>query len=142
MNAQPLVSNHTTLVTTHIISEQEAAEIADQGVPSTVDFSIAQLVEMYVAEHLPHYLQELTELCAIDSGTYNKTGVDEVALSLAARMRDLGMDITIFENEQWGNDVYGVLRGTGKGIVVLLGHMDTVYPIGTAAARPVRVEEN
>jgi glutamate carboxypeptidase len=142
MSAQPLVTNHTTLVTTHILSEQEAEEIADPSVPSTVEFSIAQLVEMYVAEHLPHYLQELTELCAIDSGTYNKTGVDEVASYLAGRMRGLGMEVTVFENEKWGNDVYGVLRGTGKGTVVLLGHMDTVYPIGTAAARPVRVEGN
>jgi glutamate carboxypeptidase len=57
-------------------------------------------------------------------------------------MRALGMDVTVFQQEKWGNDLYGVLKGQGQGIVVLLGHMDTVYPIGIGAARPVRVEEN
>jgi glutamate carboxypeptidase len=52
------------------------------------------------------------------------------------------MDVTIVEREHWGNDLLGVIRGDGKGKVVLLGHIDTVYPVGTAAERPVRVEGN
>ncbi len=97
-------------------------------------------VEAYVQQRLPQYIQELSHLCAIDSGTYHKTGLDEMALYLLSRMRGLGMDATIIENEQWGNDFYGVMRGEGKGKILLLGHIDTVYPLGTAAARPVRVE--
>ncbi|GCE26842.1 peptidase M20 [Dictyobacter alpinus] len=112
------------------------------GEISLADQSPVHRVATYVQEHLTRYVHELTDLCAIDSGTMNKPGVDEVALYLAGRMRGLDMDVTIFENEKWGNDVYGVLQGTGKGIIVLLGHMDTVYPLGTAAARPVRVEED
>jgi glutamate carboxypeptidase len=57
-------------------------------------------------------------------------------------MRGLGMDVTLFENEKWGNDVYGVMHGKGHGNVLLLGHIDTVYTVGTAATRPVRVEGN
>lgn len=102
----------------------------------------AQKVAHYVEGHLAQYLHELTAICAIDSGTHYKPGIDEVSLYVAGRMRDLGMDVTLIENDIWGNDVYGVLRGTGKGIVVILGHMDTVYPVGTAAARPVRIEED
>jgi glutamate carboxypeptidase len=102
--------------------------------------TLAQEVEAYVKNHLENYLKELSELCAIDSGSFHKVGIDEVALYLAGRMRGLGMEVTLLEHEQWGNDVYGVLRGTGQGVVVILGHMDTVYPVGTAAARPVRVE--
>ncbi|GCE19204.1 M20 family metallopeptidase [Dictyobacter kobayashii] len=109
---------------------------------SLAEQSPAHKVECYVQEHLKRYLHELSDLCAIDSGTAYKAGVDEVALYLAGRMRGLDMDVNLFENEKWGNDVYGVLKGTGKGIIVLLGHMDTVYPIGTAAARPLRVENN
>jgi glutamate carboxypeptidase len=52
------------------------------------------------------------------------------------------MDVTIVEREQWGNDLLAVLHGDGGGNVVLLGHTDTVYPVGTAAARPTRVEGN
>lgn len=99
-------------------------------------------VEAYVQAHIDHYLQELTLLCAIDSGTHYKPGIDEVACYFEQRMRGLGMEVTVFHQEKWGNDVYGVLRGTGQGKVALLGHIDTVYPVGTAAARPVRVEGN
>ncbi len=104
--------------------------------------TLAQEVEAYVKIHVENYLKELSELCAIDSGSFHKVGIDEVALYLAGRMRGLGMEVTLLEHEKWGNDVYGVLRGTGQGVVVILGHMDTVYPVGTAAARPVRVEDD
>ncbi len=102
--------------------------------------SLVTDIEAYVQQHLSHYIEELSHLCAIDSGTYYKPGLDEMALYLFSRMRDLGMDTTILENENWGNDFYGVMRGSGKGKILLLGHIDTVYPVGIAAARPVRVE--
>ncbi len=97
-------------------------------------------VENYLHHHHARYLDELRELCAIDSDSYNKAGLDEMATCLAARMRGLGMDATIVTNERWGNDLFATVHGEGKGRVLLLGHMDTVYPAGTAARRPVRVE--
>jgi glutamate carboxypeptidase len=102
--------------------------------------SLATSIEAYVQQHLARYIEELSYLCAVDSGTYYKAGLDEIALYLSSRLRDFGMDTTIIENENWGNDFYGVMSGHGKGKVLLLGHIDTVYPIGIAAARPVRIE--
>ena len=102
--------------------------------------SLATAIEAYVQQHLSRYIEELSYLCAIDSGTYYKPGLDEIALYLFSRMRDLGMDATIIANENWGNDFYGVMNGHGKGKILLLGHIDTVYPVGIAAARPVRIE--
>ena len=102
--------------------------------------SLATSIEAYVQQHLSRYIEELSYLCAIDSGTYYKPGLDEIALYLFSRMRDLGMDATIIGNENWGNDFYGVMSGQGKGKILLLGHIDTVYPVGIAAARPVRID--
>ena len=99
-------------------------------------------VETYTRQRLPEYIEELRQLCAIDSYSYYKQGLDEVADYLAGRMRGLGMDVTIFEHEQWGNDVLGVIRGGGSGKVLLLGHIDTVYPAGIAAQRPLLVEDD
>jgi len=99
-------------------------------------------VEQYVQDHLQRYLKELSDLCAIDSGTYYKTGVDMLALALQERMRGLGMEVSLYEQEKWGNDLYGILYGSGQGKVAILGHIDTVYPVGTAAARPVQVQGN
>jgi glutamate carboxypeptidase len=102
--------------------------------------SLVAGVEAYTFQRLSQYIEELRELCAIDSDSYHKPGLDEMALLLAARMRGLGMHATIIERESWGNDLFGVLHGNGGANVLLLGHMDTVYPVGIAAARPVRVE--
>jgi glutamate carboxypeptidase len=133
MSTQTMVSEQTESVEPSDSTEQtEAAEQRSQ--------LVVQEVQTYIENHLPQYLKELSAICAIDSGTHNKLGVDEVALYFARRMRGLGMDITMFENAQWGHDVYGVMHGNGHGNVLLLGHIDTVYPVGTAAARPVRVE--
>jgi len=97
-------------------------------------------VEAYTQERLSQYIEELRELCSIDSYSYHKSGLDEIALFLAARMRGLGMHATIIEREYWGNDLLGTLHGKGGGNVLLLGHMDTVYPVGIAVARPVQIE--
>jgi glutamate carboxypeptidase len=102
--------------------------------------SLVTGVEEYTRQRLSQYIEELRELCAIDSDSYHKPGLDELALFLAARMRGLGMHATIIERESWGNDLLGVLRGNGGANVLLLGHIDTVYPVGIATARPVRVE--
>jgi glutamate carboxypeptidase len=102
--------------------------------------SLVTGVEAYTRQRLSQYIEELRELCAIDSDSYHKQGLDEMALLLAARMRGLGMHATIIERASWGNDLYGVLHGNDGANVLLLGHIDTVYPVGIAAARPVRVE--
>jgi glutamate carboxypeptidase len=97
-------------------------------------------VEAYTRERLSQYIEELRELCSIDSYSYHKPGLDEMALFLAARMRGLGMHATIIERQSWGNDLLGTLHGMGGANVLLLGHMDTVYPVGIAASRPVQVD--
>jgi glutamate carboxypeptidase len=102
--------------------------------------SLVLAIEEYTRQRLAQYVEEIGELCAIDSFSYHKSGLDEIALWLAKRMRGLGMDATIIEREAWGNDILSVIRGEGEGTVLLLGHTDTVYPVGTAATRPVRRE--
>lgn len=104
--------------------------------------SLVQSIEKYTQQRLSHYIEELRELCAIDSGSYYKPGLDRMAFYLEARMRGLGMDTLLIEHETCGNDLLGVVRGDGQGTVLLLGHMDTVYPTGTAEARPLTVDGN
>lgn len=99
-------------------------------------------VETYTRQHLARYMDELRSLCAIDSYTFHKPGVDAVAAYIASRMRNLNMETRIIEQAHRGNDVLGVLHGSGKSNMLLLGHMDTVYPVGIAAERPVRIEGN
>lgn len=96
-------------------------------------------VAAYTQKHLDAYIETLKELCAIDSGTFNKAGNDLLGNRLVTLMHDSHLQTTVFEEEQWGNDVLGCIQGTGDKNILLLGHMDTVYPEGTAAARPLQV---
>ena len=67
--------------------------------------SLVREVEEYTRQRLPQYIEELRDLCAIDSDSYNKAGLDEMAVVLAERMRGIGMRVEIIRREQWGNDV-------------------------------------
>nr|BBH93333.1 peptidase M20 [Thermogemmatispora argillosa] len=106
--------------------------------------SLVVSVQAYVRQRLARYIDELSTLCAFETFTFHKAGIDQATEWLATRLQALGMDITIVERQEWGNDLLGKLHGHGdhSDIVVLLAHSDTVYPVGTAAARPLRREGN
>ena len=94
----------------------------------------------YLEGQLESYLDDLRHLAGIDSGTYNKQGVDEVLDWFEVNLRAQGFETERNAQTDWGNDLIARLHGTGRGRVLLIGHADTVYPDGTAAARPVTVD--
>jgi glutamate carboxypeptidase len=58
---------------------------------------------------------------------------------LGARYQRLGATLTTHESESYGNTLVASFRSSGTGRVLLLGHMDTVYPLGTVAQRPFHI---
>ena len=91
-----------------------------------------------VSSLIPAYLGDLEALVNIDSGTHNKPGVDAVGRLLQERLRGFGAQVTVFPHETFGDCLYGCWRGRGTARILLIGHMDTVYPDGTAAQHPFR----
>lgn len=87
------------------------------------------------------YVDLLRELVAIDSGTYNKKGVDAVGNRFASLLAELGYQIKRYPLDDYGDCIEATLKGDGDGHILLLGHCDTVYPDGTALERPLRVEK-
>ena len=91
---------------------------------------------------LPRYLDDLATLVNIDCGSYTKPGVDRVGEWVAERMRALGAAVETRPHERLGNTIVGRFEGTpGSRRVLLIGHMDTVFDEGTAAARPFRIDD-
>jgi glutamate carboxypeptidase len=84
------------------------------------------------------FLADLTALVDVDCGTYNKAGVDRVGAWIGARCAEWGWEIQRLPQAEYGDCWRARLRGDGAGRLLLLGHLDTVYPDGTAAARPMR----
>ncbi len=94
----------------------------------------------YLTSRLDAYLTDLRLLSGIDCGTHNKQGVDRVGAWVMARCAANGWVTRVHPRPRGGDIVEATVQGTGTRRVLLLAHMDTVYPDGVAAERPVRIE--
>lgn len=100
-----------------------------------------ELLRRRVEEQKPSYVAELAALVAIDSGSGDRAGVEAVGERVAALLGRLGMSVTRphcgrADLEDSARAVVGSWHGTGRLRVLLVGHLDTVFAAGTAAARP------
>jgi glutamate carboxypeptidase len=94
-------------------------------------------IRHWLDERLDEYLADLTVLVNQDCGTRHKPGVDRVGDWVAARLADLGAEVVRRPHDTYGDLLLGRWPGTGRGRVLLSAHLDTVYPVGTAARRPL-----
>ncbi len=97
-----------------------------------------------VERALPDFLADLESLVSIDCGSYTKEGVDEVGAWTAGRLRAMGAAITTHPNDQGlGDTVVAEITGDDPAgpSLLLIGHMDTVFDPGTAAARPFAITD-
>lgn len=83
----------------------------------------------------------LEKLVNIDSGTFNGKGLDDVGAISSAELKKLGFAIaTQSAAPAKSNNIVATLAGQGKGRILLVAHMDTVFADGTAAKRPFRID--
>jgi glutamate carboxypeptidase len=87
-------------------------------------------------------LQLLQQVVDIDSGTGDAEGGRKVAAVLVPRLKALGMSVESVPAEAEGlpENLVARLTGTGKGRILLIGHIDTVFGPGTVAKRPFRMD--
>jgi glutamate carboxypeptidase len=95
----------------------------------------------WLASQQPRMLALLEELVNTDSGSYDKAGVDRVGQRIAAFFAEEGIDGEHFAKEAAGDVRRFLVGGPGNRPVVLMGHMDTVFPKGEAARRPFTIRD-
>lgn len=98
-----------------------------------------------VERHLPEFLRDLKTLVDIDCGSYTRAGVEEVGRFVGAFLSGLGATVAREPGGELADVVIGSFAGPdrpGAPRALLIGHMDTVFDPGTAAARPFRVSED
>lgn len=97
------------------------------------------------------YVDDLRTMVNIDCGTYSREGVNRVADLMQERFEATGWTVERHPHEagpgqpQFGDVVVARLTGghrqsDGGHRVLLIGHMDTVFPEGTVAERPFRID--
>ena len=83
----------------------------------------------------------LQKVVNIDSGSRDEAGVTAVAHALAERLQAAGVAVQFEPVPGYGVLLHAQVNADGEGApIVLMGHMDTVFPAGTVAKRPYREE--
>jgi glutamate carboxypeptidase len=87
-------------------------------------------------------VQLLGEFARCESFSYDKKAVDAFGAMVAREWKRRGAAVRVLKNKERGDNLRVELRATAGGShgqILVLGHLDTVYPIGTIAKTPFRV---
>lgn len=121
-----------------------------QAQAQTAVAAVATLAE----SEQPRLLDTLKALVNIETGSTHRDGLDTAAEFIAGKLRALNGEVEIIEApaadiypleglpDRFGRAVRATFRGTGSKRILLLAHMDTVYPVGMLAKQPFRIDGN
>ena len=88
----------------------------------------------------PEMLDLLRRIVEMESPSDNKKALDKLGQFLGAEFSRLGGQVTFSQQTEAGNHLKAEFSGNSGKPVLLLGHFDTVWPLGTLARMPFRVE--
>ena len=91
----------------------------------------------YIDDHKAQMMDLWQDLVNQDSPASYREGVDLVAKRVFKELEEAGAS-TRWDEE--GKTLIAEIPGDSRAPVLLLGHMDTVFPVGEAARRPFTVE--
>lgn len=114
--------------------------------PASVPSTAAPLLD-WLASQESAMFDLLAQVVNVDSGSGQEAGVRQVAALLRSRLQSAGIAVQTLPEPGWGECLlarlpaaHGADPATEPGHLQLMGHMDTVFPAGTVAQRPWRVE--
>jgi glutamate carboxypeptidase len=96
----------------------------------------------YFRKQQSQIVETIQQLVEIESPSDVKAAVDRMGAVLASRFEEIGGRVNVHPAEKAGNNLQVDFKAAGSGKrkpVLLLGHLDTVYPIGTISKMPCRV---
>jgi glutamate carboxypeptidase len=95
----------------------------------------------FFTEHQREIVNTICELVEIESPSDNKPAVDRIAAFLAQKFEALGGRTQLHRSNDFGNSLQVNFAGNAnRKPVLLLGHYDTVYPLGTLPNMPCKTE--
>lgn len=94
------------------------------------------------SQQVATYVAELQHIVDMDSGSFDVEEVQAVGLTLAEMFERVGFATESRRSQRpdLADTYVATLAGDMPGKVVLIGHHDTVYPLGTATERPFRLD--
>lgn len=98
----------------------------------------------YFTDRKDEIVETIRELVEVESPSDNKAAVDRIAGLIAAKFETLGGRTRLHRSSEFGDslqvDFGRAAEAPARKPVLLLGHYDTVYPLGTLASMPCKIE--
>jgi len=88
----------------------------------------------------PELLQRLERLVNIDSGSGQVEGINQIVTCLEQWLSDTGFAVSLHPTDHFGSNLVARRQGRGHLRLLLVGHVDTVYPQGAVATRPYQLQ--
>jgi glutamate carboxypeptidase len=129
----------------------QAAVPVDSLSAASLQTASVQVLFKQMEPEKDRVLQTLKTLVDIESGSLDLEGLKAVSQVVAQRLAAAGMEVRtiparapafhpLMKGAELGPMVMGRKFGKGAKKVLLIAHMDTVYPKGSAQQRPFRIE--
>jgi len=94
------------------------------------------------SEQQDRIVNTIRELVEIESPSVNKPAVDRIAAFLASKFEALGGKTRLHRSNDFGDSLQIDFAGDfQRKPVLLLGHYDTVYPLGALANMPCKIDK-
>ncbi len=91
----------------------------------------------------PALVASLREMVSIESGTTDRAGLNRMADYAEQRLKELGLSVQRRPTSAGNSDLLvAQAKGSGRRRLMLIAHMDTVYPTGILASQPLRQDGN
>jgi glutamate carboxypeptidase len=92
----------------------------------------------FFRQHNDEIVELLKELVLRESPTQDKAAVDHLGEYVAEQLKLAGAQVEVFPRQHVGDILYGAWNGNLPGKpILLIGHMDTVWPVGTLEKMPL-----
>lgn len=97
-------------------------------------------MEEFIQQKKGEMLELIEQLVNIDSGSYVKEGIDQIGSILKKQYEEMGFVVDVKNEKDFGNHLLIQHKNASDPKIILIAHMDTVFPKGTVAKRPFYIE--
>jgi glutamate carboxypeptidase len=107
------------------------------------DVPMMRHLQRELRRHERRMVRMLGQFVRCESPSHQKAAVDRLGTLIAGEWRRRGASVNVLRDKTRGNSVRAEIwlgGGRPRGQIMVLGHLDTVYPLGTLATMPFRVE--
>ncbi|KIL72625.1 M20 family metallopeptidase [Bacillus badius] len=93
----------------------------------------------YLQSQKQEMIHLLETIVNIDSNSYDKDGVDQVGALLKDKFEEIGMHVKVHRQAEQGNHLEIKAERESEPKILIVAHMDTVFPKGEAEKRPFSI---